>query len=1110
MTNLKIIALLVTVGLTMSVYSQSNTALQFDGTDDYAMLKHLAPNGTVPSGDFSVEAWISAGSPGNLRQTILSSGESRDDLFFFGLDDEGFLTLEVNGAVYTYQEEELWDQSCRHVAITVGEEEVIFYINGEERYITGVSGIHKIMEQEIFYTGNNPHLYGYGFEGAIDDVRLWKRVRSSSEIQNNYRELFYDQNIREDLFFQHLFDKHTSYNSLGNWYSWSNYSELPAAPLTPDWVESCMSDREFNLGEGSLAQPIAMSQPVLTCSTTNVCELMCNGSFETFNPVLTGSSSLWYHPADPLIKTVGTTDVPEWREGGDFLWACHFVQNSTSPDANIPFNMITNGSYNNTLTSVLPWNGLSQNNSYAALWTMNVSGGGSSVNYSSSMIYEFSQQLVSGRVYELSFFALTTDGISTGSQSDQYYTMFLEDGSGNNNPVRLFNYKTMKNYHTVSGYNGWELIQVSFTAPATGSYDELRIRTVLEDQNGVQLGTPFNSSFTFVDDFTLREVNGFPEGIIFGDPDPVTNATPFHDIPGMEKIRTDASDYVYFAKVFSNRNDNNTPSQLPIYFVNSPTFNTAGTSGQGILLLKYSNGQCARQLLWAKVINSPIFENQIYLANMEVGSTGDIFIGGNYYGGLNFGNGHSAPNTVESRLFVARFNTNGTCVDLWTSPQTSGNLESVVMQDFVYSSTNDEIYYTAELLNNSGGAQFTLGGTSIYSGDEFISTLSTAGVSVGGGFMATSKSGAAGSDHLATDGANIYGVKWVNVGQPAEVYKSPVSLSSSASTQYLFASGNDDVTVRDIVVSSNRVFVTGYTENSVSNNAGAGTQQPWYSASPVSGTEVAYLASFDLNLTPLATTILPPVHVNGVLNDPYTTEGSVPHELAVNSQGEVIMIGSGESFDLAGISYDNSTSAQTYLAKYDANLNPQWLVHTDGGESHLSPYALDPQASIALGNTDETRILHSATLTDGQTKQFIQKSLDFGNSYLFPVFVAEAVDFGYYSYYSTRPGEGGGNSEGFSASHSADRQSDNIAATQEGHLVVHLYPNPAGTELNIRIAGGKELGLVRIIDLAGRSVFQVNTSSSQVTLNINEVGLSAGSYILMLDAHRHREPLIVK
>ncbi|WP_339882579.1 LamG-like jellyroll fold domain-containing protein [Polaribacter vadi] len=158
-----------------------NHALNFDGSDDRII---IPDNGAFDfSSGFTAEAWINPDVLGT--QTYLSQYNSNQEAFAFILLASGRIefTVTTDGTTDQYFESSaiITPGEWSHVALTFDGATMKAYINGVPdgtKVVTGTM-FPSTAPIEIGARNNN-----YFFNGSIDEVRIWSRVLTATEINN--------------------------------------------------------------------------------------------------------------------------------------------------------------------------------------------------------------------------------------------------------------------------------------------------------------------------------------------------------------------------------------------------------------------------------------------------------------------------------------------------------------------------------------------------------------------------------------------------------------------------------------------------------------------------------------------------------------------------------------------------------------------------------------------------------------------------------------------------------------------------------------------------------------------------------------------------------------
>ena len=149
-------------------------ALSFDGVDDYVDCgndESLHPN------HFTWEAWINRAVDDFSEDHIISPGPQRQ----FGIRNKKlwFYSLETG---HFYGITELESNRWYHVAVTFDGTEVILYLNG--KYENSATGSPAGTSGNVFI-GQFVLGGDYYFNGTIDEVRIYERALSASEVLYN-------------------------------------------------------------------------------------------------------------------------------------------------------------------------------------------------------------------------------------------------------------------------------------------------------------------------------------------------------------------------------------------------------------------------------------------------------------------------------------------------------------------------------------------------------------------------------------------------------------------------------------------------------------------------------------------------------------------------------------------------------------------------------------------------------------------------------------------------------------------------------------------------------------------------------------------------------------
>jgi hypothetical protein len=176
-------------------------ALSFDGTDDYVNCSNDDDLDLDESRTLS--AWIKPDSFSSAYNVIVSKNLWGYSLYIYNGKLCGFVAGNpVSDQSYSKSVETLTLKEWQHVAMTFNNEDkkIRLYINGIEvsgyasqTTMTGNPGSTSVFDLCI---GSNRDVADY-FDGCIDEVRIYGKVRSAQEILEEYKKIVFDAKLDE-------------------------------------------------------------------------------------------------------------------------------------------------------------------------------------------------------------------------------------------------------------------------------------------------------------------------------------------------------------------------------------------------------------------------------------------------------------------------------------------------------------------------------------------------------------------------------------------------------------------------------------------------------------------------------------------------------------------------------------------------------------------------------------------------------------------------------------------------------------------------------------------------------------------------------------------------
>ena len=158
------------------------SAVKFDGVNDHI----LAPNASLPTTDFTYEAWVKVNS--TSFQPIFDSNNTQNNEFAVILD--GDVDVYTNGVLRMSTSNAPAAGTYHHIAVIRSGATISVYINGVRDQNTGSDAGALTVGGCDFIIGadNNgcPSSFNGYLDGTVDDVRIYNYARTASQVAWDY------------------------------------------------------------------------------------------------------------------------------------------------------------------------------------------------------------------------------------------------------------------------------------------------------------------------------------------------------------------------------------------------------------------------------------------------------------------------------------------------------------------------------------------------------------------------------------------------------------------------------------------------------------------------------------------------------------------------------------------------------------------------------------------------------------------------------------------------------------------------------------------------------------------------------------------------------------
>ena len=160
-----------------------NSALSFDGVDDWARVSHVPLLGGF--GDFTWECWFRSTDLGPLA-TLIEKDQCSGEIWL-GLSSGYIKTWVVDCSNGIPATQFVADGTWHHVALSRTGTMVRVYVDGlldtaATRSGTAATSTNPVCFGVMVYSGTNTPIPGHFFTGDIDEIRLWNLARTQQQI----------------------------------------------------------------------------------------------------------------------------------------------------------------------------------------------------------------------------------------------------------------------------------------------------------------------------------------------------------------------------------------------------------------------------------------------------------------------------------------------------------------------------------------------------------------------------------------------------------------------------------------------------------------------------------------------------------------------------------------------------------------------------------------------------------------------------------------------------------------------------------------------------------------------------------------------------------------
>ena len=211
-------------GVTYTTDSE-HQAFSFDGADDYLKLPYHA--GDMQEMTFA--AWVKGGST-TKNQHIFDFGNGDDECLYLTPTNGSYMRFEIkkDGVIQGLNATTtLGTGTWKHVAVTIGANEVAIYINGvKNTSTTSITLRPSDVAPAMSYLGRSQSVDNPAFKGMMSDVRLYNYALSAEEVKNISSEIVSVDGL--DITAERIpsiADNVSNWTVSGSWSTWTSTAD---------------------------------------------------------------------------------------------------------------------------------------------------------------------------------------------------------------------------------------------------------------------------------------------------------------------------------------------------------------------------------------------------------------------------------------------------------------------------------------------------------------------------------------------------------------------------------------------------------------------------------------------------------------------------------------------------------------------------------------------------------------------------------------------------------------------------------------------------------------------------------------------------------------------